>query len=412
MNAAVGQETEDPRGADEGVKPPVPGGGQSGRPTMIRRPEGLIHPLDIGPLHLRTNLFLSPLAGYTNLPFRLTIRKLGGLDLCTTDLVNARSLLRQNPVALSLVATCPEDSPLAVQLFGADPIEMRDAAQMLEARGIAAVDVNMGCPVDKVVRTGSGALLMTCRTRAAHLVRTMVQSLRIPVTVKMRLGWDEREHTAPELARALEDEGAAAVFVHGRTRAQGFSGRVDLRGIGAVVEAVRRVPVIANGDVTTPAAARRMFEETNCAGVSIGRGAFYNPWIFTQTTRFLTEGIEPREPGFDERVALMALHLDHMVACFGETKGCVMFRRIAPWYVRRLGPTAYFRRRIDKLANRAAFDAIISGFRDWRRAFLDESGELLPRYRPGPQVVAFLGDGPDDAPGEAIAVPKGPNAVW
>ena len=371
-----------------------------------------IRPLQFGPLRLRTNLFLSPLAGYTNLPFRLTIRELGDLDLCTTDLVNVQSLLRRNPIALKLVATCAEDSPLAVQLFGADPAEMRDGAQMLEGMGIASVDINMGCPVEKVVRTGSGSLLMTCHAQAASLVEAMVRAVRIPITAKMRLGWDENELTAPELARRLEDAGVAAVFVHGRTRAQGFSGRVDLSGLRAVASAVKRMPVIGNGDVTTPAAAKRMFEETGCAGVSIGRGAFYNPWIFTQTERLLESGEEPVDPGFEDRVAVMKRNLDHMIAFSGEEKGCILFRRIGPWYVRRIGPSSFFRRRIFGLNSRAGFNELIEGFRDWRRQFLDDGGELQERFRPASARVVFAGDEDPEADLLRIAVPKGPVAVW
>lgn len=380
-----------------------------GTPPRTASPTG---PLALGPLRLRTNLFLSPLAGYTNLPFRLTVRELGGLDLCTTDLVNVRSLLRRNPVALRLVATCPEDAPLAVQLFGADAGEMRDAAQMLEAMGVAAVDVNMGCPVDRVVRTGSGSLLMTCPAQAAAIVAAMTAAVRIPVTVKMRLGWDAGSLTAPELARALEGAGAAAVFVHGRTREQGFGGRVDLAGIREVVGAVRRIPVIGNGDVTSPEAARRMFEETGCAGVSIGRGAFYNPWIFVQTTEYLRTGVAPAAPGFEEHVRLMGRHLDAMVAFFGEEKGCVMFRKIAPWYTRQLGPSVFFRRRIFALRRRADFDEIVAAYRDWRRQFLDAAGGLLPRYRAAPAQSSFMEPaGAEEGPG-AIRVPTGPNAAW
>ncbi len=375
------------------------------RPAWIR-------PLRFGALELRANLFLSPLAGYTNLPFRLTVRGLGGLDLCTTDLVNVRSLLRRNPVALKLVATCAEDSPLSVQLFGADPVEMRDGAQMLEAMGIASIDINMGCPVDKVVRTGSGSLLMTSHAQAAALVEAMAAGVRIPVTAKMRLGWDRNELTAPDLARRLEDAGASAIFVHGRTRAQGFSGRVDLAGIRAVVAAVRRVPVIGNGDVTTPAAARRMFEETGCSGVSIGRGAFYNPWIFTQTIQFLDTGVEPPEAGFEDRVAVMRAHLDHMIAFFGEQKGCLLFRKIGPWYVRRIGPSSFFRRRIFGLVSRAGFDELVAGFREWRRQFLDDEGGLQERFRPAPARVFFVGDEADTDEEPRIPVPKGPIAVW
>src|SRR6266850_2688183 len=200
--------------------------------------------IQIGSLALRSNLFLSPLAGYTNLPFRLTLRELGGLDLATTDLVNARSLLEKNPKALKLIETCPADRPLAVQLFGSVPEEMRDAAAYLESIGISSVDINMGCPVRKVCRVGGGSAMMTELDKTASLVKGMVDAVKLPVTAKMRLGWDDDNITAPDLARALEDAGVAAVFVHGRTREQGFTGGVNLTGIRAVVQAVRRIPVI------------------------------------------------------------------------------------------------------------------------------------------------------------------------
>ncbi|HZM01827.1 MAG TPA: tRNA-dihydrouridine synthase, partial [Candidatus Saccharimonadales bacterium] len=246
--------------------------------------------MQIGSLQLKSNLFLSPLAGYTNLPFRRTLREIGGLDLATTDLVNARSLIEKNPKAFKLIETCPEDRPLAVQLFGAVPEEMRDAAVYLESIGISSIDINMGCPVRKVCRVGGGSAMMTEMDKTAALVRGMVDAVKIPVTAKMRLGWDDQNLTAPDLARVLEDAGAAAIFVHGRTREQGFSGTVNLAGIRAVAQAVKTIPVIGNGDVTTPAAARMMFNETGCAGVSIGRGAFYDPWIFLHTAHFLRGG--------------------------------------------------------------------------------------------------------------------------
>src|SRR6266436_9106907 len=183
----------------------------------------------LGPLTLRSHLFLSPLAGYTNLPFRLTVREVGGLDLATTDLVNARSLLEKNPKALKLIQTCRADSPLAVQLFGSVPEEMRDAALYLESLGIASVDINMGCPVRKVCRVGGGSAMMTELDKTANLVKGMVDALKIPVTAKMRLGWDDDNITAPDLARALEDAGVAALFIHERPREQGFSGTINLR---------------------------------------------------------------------------------------------------------------------------------------------------------------------------------------
>src|SRR5690348_4163037 len=197
----------------------------------------IMMPMQIGTLTLSSNLFLSPLAGYTNLPFRLVVREIGGVGLCTTDLVNARSLLEKNKNALKLVETRPEDAPLAVQLFGSVPGEMRDAAQRVESLGMAAVDINMGCPVRKVCQVGGGSAMMTELSQTAALVRNMVAAVKIPVTAKMRLGWDDANLTAPDLARALEDAGVAAIFVHGRTRAQGFGGAVSLAGIRAVVRA-------------------------------------------------------------------------------------------------------------------------------------------------------------------------------
>lgn len=367
--------------------------------------------LSFGSLRLQSNLFLSPLAGYTNLPFRLTIRELGGLDLATTDLVNARSLLEKNPKALQLIETDVQDSPLAVQLFGSVAEEMREAALFLQERGLASVDINMGCPVRKVCRTGGGSAMMTKLHQTARLVGGMVGALRIPVTAKMRLGWDADNFTAPDLARALEDVGVAAVFVHGRTRQQGFEGKVNLAGIRAVVDAVHCVPVIGNGDVTTPQSARRMLEETGCAGVGIGRGAFYNPWIFQHTQSYLVSGRLEPEPGFEERLRVMRRHFDRMIAVFGESKACLMFRKVAPWYSKRFGPAKPFNRKIVRLSSKEEFEEILAEFLEWRRPFLGDDEQLLPRYRPDVLQPDFA-DEPAIFCRNRIPVPKGPVETW
>ncbi|MEY2409535.1 MAG: tRNA-dihydrouridine synthase [Verrucomicrobiota bacterium] len=364
-----------------------------------------------GPLQLKSNLFLSPLAGYTNLPFRLTLRELGGLDFATTDLVNARSLLEKNPKALKLIETNERDQPLAVQLFGSVPGEMRDAALFLQERGIASIDINMGCPVRKVCRVGGGSAMMTELDKTSQLVRGMVDALRIPVTAKMRLGWDDANLTAPDLARALEDAGAAAVFVHGRTREQGFSGTINLAGIRAVAQAVRRIPVIGNGDVTTPEAAKAMIEATGCAGVSIGRGAFYNPWIFLHTRHHLDSGELLPDPKFAERVRVLCRHFDLMCEVFGEEHGCRMFRKVAPWYARRFGPSAEFNKKVVLLKDRAHFHDILENYLRWREQFLGPDGELLPRFQPPPMVASFMQE-PAVARRESIPVPKGPVEIW
>jgi len=399
--------------------------------------------MQIGTLALQSNLFLSPLAGYTNLPFRLVVREIGGVGLCTTDLVNARSLLEKNRNALKLIETRPADTPLAVQLFGSVLEEMRDAAAKIESLGYAAVDINMGCPVRKVCNVGGGSAMMTELAKTAALVRSMVNAVKIPVTAKMRLGWDDENLTAPDLARVLEDAGVAAIFVHGRTRQQGFGGTVNLAGIRTVVQAVKHLPVIGNGDITTPEAAKMMFDETGCAGVSIGRGAFYNPWIFQHALQYLknfrrgelcesqnfhgrdalprvqadrqvspTEnGALPLEPTFAERVRVVCRHLDLMIGVFGEQRGCRMFRKIAPWYAKRFGPCREFNKRVVQVSTRAEFDEVLENYTRWRQQFLDANGELLPRFRPPPLVASFM-QGPAPSRHEQIPVPKGPVEIW
>lgn len=367
----------------------------------------------LGTLSLRSNLFLSPLAGYTNLPFRLTVREVGGIDLATTDLVNARSLLEKNHKAFKLIETCPEDKPLAVQLFGSVPEEMRDAAVFLEAQGVASVDINMGCPVRKVTRVGGGSAMMTELEKTSALVKGMVDAVKIPITAKMRLGWDDENITAPDLVRALEDVGVAGIFVHGRTREQGFSGTVNLAGIRKVVQAAKRIPVIGNGDVTTPEAAKMMIDETGCAGVSVGRGAFYNPWIFAHTRHYLDTGVLLPEPTFDERMNVMSRHLDRMIEVFGEEHGCRMFRKVAPWYSKRFGPVHVFNKRVVLLSSRAQYYEILDDYRKWRAQFLDENGELKPQYQLAPMVASFMQEKePGVAQRQAIPVPKGPVEVW
>ena len=419
--------------------------------------------MQIGALTLPSNLFLSPLAGYTNLPFRLVVREIGGVGLCTTDLVNARSLLEKNKNALKLIETRTADAPLAVQLFGSVPEEMRDAAAQLEALGFASVDINMGCPVRKVCNVGGGSAMMTELGKTAALVKGMVEAVKIPVTAKMRLGWDDDNLTAPDLARALEDAGIAAIFVHGRTRQQGFSGTVNLAGIRKVVGAVKNIPVVGNGDIITPSAAKKMLDETGCAGVSIGRGAFYNPWIFQHTLQYLksfstnrprprqvlecgsplplsvrqsspeerqrtgalqdataqncedlaSESELPPEPTFADRVRVMCRHLDLMIEVFGEEHGCRMFRKVAPWYAKRFGPCHEFNKRVVQVSTRAEFHGVLENYTRWRQQFLDAEGELQPRYRPQPMVASFMRESePASTQREHIPVPKGPVEVW
>jgi tRNA-dihydrouridine synthase B len=352
-------------------------------------------PLYFGALRLVSRYLLSPLAGYTNLAFRLAVRELGGLGLATTELVNARALLMNSKKTKDYIDTCPADQPFAVQIFGADAKEMADAAQWLENYGASAIDINMGCPVHKVVRNGAGSALMCNAGAAGDLVGAVVEAVKIPVTVKMRLGWDDANLSAPRCAREFEQAGVAAVIIHGRTREQGFGGGVNHAGIRAVVEAVERIPVIGNGDVRTIAEAEHMFAATGCAGISIGRGALLNPWIFAQLCRWEIDASLRACPGgipqvgYHARLDFMSRHFHLLLDQRGEKHACLTFRKVANWHCRVLRPGREIQQRLVMIASAVDFDAIVQ--------YLREQG-APPRWH-------------DQALPE-LAVPKGPISHW
>lgn len=281
-------------------------------------------------LKLDSPLMLSPMSGFTNLPFRVAIRALGGLSVATTDFVNARSLLELNPKAVRLVSASAWDRPLGVQLFGGNKSELSDAAKFLEDLGIDFIDINLGCPSHKVTRGGAGAALMQDEELTEELLQAIVQSVNIPVTAKMRLGWDSIN--AHIIAPRLEEMGVAAVAIHGRTKEQGYTGKVNLDGIRSVVESVRSIPVIGNGDVHTHLDAKKMITEIGCAGVMVGRAALQNPFFFRGTHRFLKYGEEPVEVSLEQRLGFMHFHFCLAIRFWGEEHACVVFRKVVPGY--------------------------------------------------------------------------------
>jgi tRNA-dihydrouridine synthase B len=324
-------------------------------PPIVREP------LRLGQVPIPSRFFLAPLAGYTSLAFRLAVRQCGGLGLATTDLVNARSLVEKRRRALELAETCDQDRPLSIQIYGTGIPEMEQAARwVVEEQGASAVDINMGCPVRKVVRNGGGSALMCQTDQAVELVAAVVNSVQAPVTVKMRLGWDDESLTAPALARAFEQVGVAAVIVHGRTREQGFKGKVNRAGIKAVVEAVERIPIVANGDILTIADVAATFEETGCAAVSIGRGALANPFIFQQLDCWVRTGEPGPLPSFEERLELMSFHFHGLVARRGEHYGCLQFRKILKWYYQFTRMPKPFYRSLLNLSSAALFDETVA----------------------------------------------------
>ncbi|NBO92905.1 MAG: tRNA dihydrouridine synthase DusB [Planctomycetia bacterium] len=342
-----------------------------------------------GALSLRSRYTVAPLAGYTNLAFRLAVRGIGPLGLATTDLVNAHALLIRSRKTMALIQTRPEDFPLAVQIYGANPAEMCEAARWLESYGVASIDINMGCPVHKVTRGGGGSAMM-CDTTGSTvaLVRAVVESVKIPVTVKMRLGWDDDQLTAPWFAREFEKAGIAGLTIHGRTRAQGFSGQVKLEGIRRVVEAIERIPVLGNGDVRTINDAERMLRETGCAGIAIGRGALLNPWFFGQLERWERNGDPGQCATYAERLSFMGRHFRYLVEFQTERFACLSFRKIANWYCRVLKPGRDIQQQlvmIDSLKHFEELEAAIADIIAERGADTMPDAELPIKVPSGPQ---------------------------
>jgi tRNA-dihydrouridine synthase B len=302
---------------------------------------------------------LSPLAGYTNLPFRRIVRELGGLGLGTTDLVNARGLIDGSIKTNQLTETCPEDAPFAVQIFGNVRQVMAEAAQLLESRGVPSIDINMGCPVQRITKGGAGASMMCETDNTLGLVQTVVEAVKIPVTVKMRLGWDETKITAPFFAREFEQLGVAAIAIHGRTRAQGFTGTVDRTGIRQVVESVSQIPVIANGDIRNVTDAIRMFAETGCVAISIGRGALANPWIFRQLSEWEQTGQVGPSGTFQDRLRLLRRQFGYVQQQKGAGRAISSFRKMAHWYTKAMFVSAYLRQQLQTASSLAEFEATL-----------------------------------------------------
>ena len=330
----------------------------------------------IGPRTMPSRYCLAPLAGYTQLAFRRAIRELGGLGLATTDLVHSRMLLGERPKSLQLVATTPDDTPLSVQIFGSKAHELADAARWLADRGYGGIDLNMGCPMAKVTGEGGGARLMCDAGGAARLVQTVRDAVDLPVSVKMRLGWDRSHRTAPALAREFAELGVVAVTIHGRTRSQGFGGAVDLDGIAETVAAAPSIPVIGNGDVRTAADAVAMRRRTGCAAVAIGRGAMLDPWIFRRLDDPTFDG-----PTDADRIAFLRRHVRLMIAQH-DAYGCVLVRKFAPWYGAVLGLPLAIENRMKRLESAEQFETLADDAE--REPFVQREATALVKVPNGP----------------------------
>ena len=319
-------------------------------------------PIQIGNREISSRYFLAPLAGYTHLAFRRVIRELGGLGLATTDLVLASQLVAGSRKSRKLVATTDDDRPLSVQIFSGKVSELVKAARWLEDHGYLGVDINMGCPMAKINGSGGGARLMCDTDGACSTVRAVVEAVELPVTVKMRLGWDRENLTSPALARAFEQEGVVAVTIHGRTRQQGFHGSVDLEGIRRTVEAVESIPIIGNGDIRCVEEAHHMRQVTGCNAVAIGRGAMLDPWIFAKL-QASSRNEEFLPPTPDQQVDFLRTHFRLMIEQY-EDYSCTLFRKFAGWYGQVLGIPDDLEDRLRRFETLEEFDQITKEIRE------------------------------------------------
>lgn len=286
--------------------------------------------LKIGNVELDSPVALAPMAGVTDLPFRILCRE-QGCGLMCTEMVSAKALLYKNRNTKPLLETKPEERPVAVQLFGSDPEIMSEMALMLEEGPYDIIDVNMGCPVPKIVNNGEGSALMKNPKLAGEILSAMTRKLKKPVTVKFRKGFNDESVNAVEFAKMAEQSGVAAVAVHGRTREQFYSGKADWDIIRQVKEAVR-IPVIGNGDIFTPQDAGRMMEETGCDGVMVARGAKGNPWIFSRIDHYLKTGEVLPKQGPEEVKQMILRHAELLVAFKGEYTAMREMRKHVSWY--------------------------------------------------------------------------------